>query len=310
MPGIRRQDMDFPSFDLRLMSSFCVAAEELHLGRAAARLGVSRRGMTAQLGELERQLGVALFVRGDRSMSLSPAGERFVIEARAALDRAEQVAATFGGSGTGLRVHLGVATNPVVRAVVAAFMVEYPQLDVQVSEGSGNDSVRAVESGEADVGFEIADGVPGGLEFLSLDRQPLGVVVPLNHPIAATAIAPWTALNGARVLMAPSGIADSYNLLVRGALRRAGVRVAELAGPPVPRLSYVAPVVAAGRGLLVSSRHAVVPVPDDVAWIELTPTLDLEIGLLWRHPAGAPTRRFVELARSLSRSTPFPSEES
>ena len=297
-------DGDFPSFDLRLITAFCVVAEELHLGRAAASLGVSRRVMAAQLGDLEHQLGVDLVDRGDRAVSLTAAGERFLVEARAALERALTVGAALGGVAcTELRVHIGEASNPVVRAVLAAFLAECPDVAVQVAEGSGADSMRAVEAGAADVGFQMAEGVPGGLGFAVLDRQPLGVMTRADHPIAGHGPVPWTALDGERLFVAPAGVAESYNVVVRTTVRRQGVLVREVVGPPVQRLSYLAPALITGRALLLCSRHAFVPAPPELAWTELTPTRNLEIGMAWKgRNDGAPVRRFVQLARSLSQT--------
>ena len=297
-----RPDMDFPSFDLRLVTVFCVVAEELHLGRAAERLSVSRRAMARQIDDLEHQLGVTLVERGDRAVTLTAAGTRFLVGARAALDRALSVAAGFDGAGATLRVHVGEASNPVVRAVVAAYAAEHPDVTLEVAEGSGTASAHAVESGVADVGFDIADGVPGGLRFAALDRQPLGVVTRVEHPVVGPGAAPWSALEGERILVAPPGHADSYNVLVRTAARRGGVRVGEVVGPRVPRLVFVAPAVVAGRALVVCSRYAFTPLPPELAWPGLAPTRYVEVGLVWdEHAAGPSTRQFVELARSLSR---------
>ena len=171
-----------------------------------------------------------------------------------------------------------------------------------IAEGSGTASVHSVESGAADVGFDIADAVPGGLRFAALDRQPLGVVTRVGHPVTGSERASWAALEGEHVVVAPPGHADSYNALVRTALRRAHVLIREVVGPPVPRLVFVAPTVVAGRALVVCSRYAFAPLPPELAWTELAPTRCVEVGLVWaEHTAGPSTRQFVELARSLSR---------
>lgn len=77
-------------YDPRLLPSFIALAEELHFGRAAARLHLARSSQ--QIGRLETQLGVALFVRHTRSVALPAAGQAFLAGARSAVASARQTA--------------------------------------------------------------------------------------------------------------------------------------------------------------------------------------------------------------------------
>jgi DNA-binding transcriptional LysR family regulator len=79
--------------DLRVVRSFVTVAEELHFGRAAARLFVSQPALSKQIQKLELQLGASLFVRNSRQVGLTARGEAFLLDARELLRLAERMQA-------------------------------------------------------------------------------------------------------------------------------------------------------------------------------------------------------------------------
>jgi DNA-binding transcriptional LysR family regulator len=75
--------------DLRLVRSFVVVAEELHFGRAAARLYVSQPALSKQVRRLEEQVGAPLLHRDSRHVTLTTRGEHFLEDARRLLALAD-----------------------------------------------------------------------------------------------------------------------------------------------------------------------------------------------------------------------------
>ena len=83
--------MKEPVIELRLWRQFLAVAEELHFGRAAARLHMTQPPLTQAVAQLERLLGVRLFDRTKRSVRLTAAGDALVAPARELLARAQSL---------------------------------------------------------------------------------------------------------------------------------------------------------------------------------------------------------------------------
>src|SRR3954451_16323016 len=96
------------TIELRLLRSFAVVGEELHVGRAAIRLFISQPALSQQIRSLEEQVGVPLFVRHPRGMRLTEAGEVLLAEGREQLGPSKQLERTVEDlrSGSGLRIGL------------------------------------------------------------------------------------------------------------------------------------------------------------------------------------------------------------
>lgn len=96
--------------DLKLLRYFLAVAEELHFGRAAARLNMSQPPLSTHIKELEQQLGTLLFIRHSRSVALTHAGKILMEESRRLLSSANQALARVEqiGRGEAGRIELGV----------------------------------------------------------------------------------------------------------------------------------------------------------------------------------------------------------
>lgn len=169
--------------DLRV---FLAAAEHGSFGRAATALGVAQPSVSNRIAALERRIGHTLFHRSTRGATLTPAGERLVPHARRALQAIEEVrtAARTTDYVAPIRVLLSSSYAPVLLpAVVDAF--EPADRALSVSYDHGPNIVRAIATGEADIGFLAPCPHPTTVALRSLGASPVVAVVAPDHPLAA-----------------------------------------------------------------------------------------------------------------------------
>jgi DNA-binding transcriptional LysR family regulator len=180
--------MTDPSIELRSWRQFLAVAEQLHFGRAAATLHMTQPPLTLAIQQLERRLGVPLFERTRRSVTLTPAGEVLVEPVRALLRQAAALPALAHGAATGEagRIRLGfistVGFGPLPNWL-RSFRTEHPRIVVELREATGDVQLRAFERSEIDAGFVLhapgmAPGAAQGLNALSLGVEPLVLALP------------------------------------------------------------------------------------------------------------------------------------
>lgn len=179
--------------ELRHLRYFATLADELHFGRAAARLGISQPPLSQQIQGLEVELGTRLLERTNRKVALTEAGRMFLSEARAALaqaDRAMQVGRRAGRGELGeLRIGLfpSAPLIPIVARSVLGFRRAYPQVQLTLTEVESRRQVQALMEGRehlAIIRAPVQVAVPGELVATELLRERLVVMVPADHRLA------------------------------------------------------------------------------------------------------------------------------
>src|SRR5690349_8212538 len=124
------------NIDLRHLRYFVAVAEELHFGRAAAKLGIQQPPLSQQIRQLEAELGLTLFVRTSRSVSLTAAGHELLDRSRRTLSRLQEDlnAVQRIGRGEVGALNIGFAGSAMLTVlpdVIRAYRRQYP--DVQLS---------------------------------------------------------------------------------------------------------------------------------------------------------------------------------
>lgn len=214
--------------ELRDCHCFLAVAEELHFGRAAARLGMAQPPLSQRIKALEKTLGTRLFDRTSRSVTLTPAGEAFKGEARVLLELAEKAGQTVRRIGQGLAGRLTVGcVNPAMdaflSAALAAFRIAAPDVALVLREMSTREQLPALASGRLDIGFVRYAGhsIPGAVVTV-ISREPYIAALPVGHPLARTRRIALSSLDGQAMVMPPRAALPLLREAMTAALTQAG----------------------------------------------------------------------------------------
>lgn len=177
------------SIELRHLRTFVTLAEELHFGRAAARLHVVQSAVSQTLRALEDQLGFQLLHRTRRSVALSPAGERYLEHARRALaeieEAAEQARRVAQGRVGMLRVQFTASgALTVLPKAIGRFRQAEPELAIQIEQAGSALQADAIRAGRCDVGVVVTTPADGRLACVRLTNEPLMALLSRDHRLA------------------------------------------------------------------------------------------------------------------------------
>ncbi len=175
--------------ELRHLRYFVMVAEELHFGRAAARLQMTQQPLSQQIYQLEAELGVSLFHRTKRRIQLTDAGEVFLKEAHQLLLQAEQSIekARQAARGEVGRLSIGFsgfATYSVLPKVLQTFRERFPQVELNLEEMTTSVQIQALLNKQIDLGLMIPPVKDKSLLIELLLQEPLVVVLPETHLLA------------------------------------------------------------------------------------------------------------------------------
>lgn len=240
--------------ELRLWRQFLAVAEELHFGRAAARLHMTQPPLTQAIAQLERALDVRLFERTKRAVQLTAAGEALLEPARELLARARslpaQARAAAGGEVGRLRLAfvstVGFAALP---NWLRGFRAGHPQVRMELIEATGDVQLQALARGDVDAGFMLhsPDFGPPGLHRLSVAHEPLVLALPEQHPLARAPRLPLAAVLREPLVVFPRRILPSLHDALF-AMYHAGGREPDVSQEAI-QMQTIVNLVSAGLGL-------------------------------------------------------------
>lgn len=163
--------------DLRLVRSFVAVADELHFGRAAARLHVSQPALSKQIRRLEEDLGVRLFARDSRHVTLTSDGMRLLRDARVLLAHAARMTRP---ESPGVRI-AHIFDLDTSRVVADAFAARFPDVPLVASSMDSQRQLDALVKGLLDVAIlrltpAMVAEHPGGWHHRPLRFEPFWLV--------------------------------------------------------------------------------------------------------------------------------------
>ena len=301
--------------ELRLWRQFIAVAGELHFGRAAVRLHMTQPPLTQAIAQLEKLLGVRLFNRTKRSVQLTATGQALLpavvdLLARAQALPAQARAAAAGEVGRLRLAFVSTVGFALLPQWVRGFREQYPKVQLDLLEATGDVQLLGLERGEIDAGFMLhAPGFsPPGLDRLLITQEPLVLALPEHHRLANL---PALALNevlAEPLVIFPRRIAPSLFDAIFARYHVAGYLPAVV--QEAIQMQTIVNLVSAGLG--------VAWVPDSVRQFQRSGVVYREVGstpteaghkvnampgcetsLVWNHDGASPTlERFVDFARS------------
>jgi DNA-binding transcriptional LysR family regulator len=250
--------------ELRHFRYFVAVAEELHFRRAAERLHVAQPAVSEQVRKLEEELGVRLFDRTQRSVSLTDAGAALLDEARRVLQQAEiaRMAAQNARDRATTRLRIGHLPDSLPGSVSRAmqhFGVSAPRVQISLETGGTLRLIGEVRAERLDAAVVGLPAPTSGLRATPVGRQRVVAALPVTHPHAVGPAISLERLAPDRLVVLPSDTNPAFHSTVVSICRDAGlspafVEVAE------PRVEHALLAVASGAGMAllpesVTDRH-------------------------------------------------------
>ena len=295
--------------ELRQLRYFVAVAEELHFGRAAERLHMSQSPLSRAIRELERQLGVILFVRTTRRVELTPAGSLLLERSRRALaeiDGAVVDAMRLNRSGDGvLRLGYGPFSGPAATRIAQALLAERPGVTPRLEQELTLDSLRRVGAHELAAAVVMESPAAARRYAIRVDAlkdEPLLAALPLSHPFAGEAAIPIAEFVAEPVLLPREPAGLTFNVWLRSVLRAHGFELEQtiaIASAPWDRRL---PPVANGEAVSVIVADWAAEPDTGLVAVPFDPPLSFPTDLVSRWP---PTEEVTALVESALRVRDF-----
>jgi DNA-binding transcriptional LysR family regulator len=275
--------------ELRHLRYFVAVAEELHFGRAAERLFIVQPALSKQIASLEKELGVALFLRTKRHVEMTSAGASLLEDARQVLAQAEgaKLRAQLASRGEVGLLEVGFVAPvlyDLLPHMLRAFRAQFPEVRLSLHELHSREVVNGLLSRDLHIGFSrLPVGAAEGLRVLPLVEESIVVAMPQGHPLAAQeSVALAELADEDLILITRAQEPELYDSYVT-ACAAAGFhpRVAH----EVDRTHVAVGLVAGGLGVCFVPSSALLVGHPGVAYRPLTaPSPRITFGAIW--PAG------------------------
>lgn len=178
--------MHFDLADLRLIVAIATTGS---LSKAAATFPVAVSAASTRLRLLEQRCGLILFVRNADGMTPTPAGRLVLQRARSVLAESERLKETLRELSGESRITLRLAASTVANSTflpsaLGPFLADYPEVDLQLVERNSSEVLKAVLSGESEIGVYDGNLPTAGLISLPFRDDRLVLLVPESHSLA------------------------------------------------------------------------------------------------------------------------------
>ncbi|MCC6071164.1 LysR family transcriptional regulator [Massilia sp. GCM10020059] len=294
------------NLELRQLRYFVAVAEELHFGKAADRLHMTQPPLSQAIHALEDMLGSPLFVRNRRAVTLAPAGEALLPEARRMLAQAAEIPglvsrAAGGESGRLSLAFVSSADYSVLPPFLRNYRAAYPQVQIVLQEATSDIQVDDLLRERIDAGLIIPP-LPEKalplLDYLKVLDEPLVLAAPVGLDALCSPGPVWLKdLPRMPLIIFPRPIAPALHDAILAVFRAAGITPE--VGQEAIQMQTIVSLVSAGMGLALVPQSVSNLMRPGVEYRALhDPTPLVETGLAWRSDNASPVLQgFLDLLR-------------
>lgn len=245
--------------ELRHLRYFVCVAEEQNIGRAALRLHISQPPLTRQIQALEAQLGAQLLRRSSRGVELTDAGRVLYDDARNILAMADRATERAHKAAQGLlgRVDVSIFGSGifgVIPQLLRSFRESYPEVSIVLHSMAKDEQLDALRHRRITLAFNRLMRPTEGLVCETLLTEPLYVVLPSGHRLAARTAVMLQELDGEPLVLFPTGSRPSFIDRVHDMCRDSGF--SPLVAQEVGDVVHAVALVATGFGACILPHSA------------------------------------------------------
>jgi DNA-binding transcriptional LysR family regulator len=296
------------NLELRQLRYFVTVAEELHFGRAAARLHMTQPPLSQAIAALEDGLGAPLFLRNRRSVELTPAGGALLPEARRILAEAALLPDLVrrAASGEAGRLALAFVTSAdysVLPPFLRRYRERYPAVHLTLQEATSDVQVEALLRGRVDAGLLIPplpDKALAELEYMKVLDEPLILCAPAGLDVLrAAGPVRLQDVPHLPLIIFPREISPALHDAILSCFGAAGITPS--IGQLAIQMQTIVSLVSSGMGLALVPQSVSNLMRPGVEYRALAaPTPLVETGIAWRRDNASPVLKgFLELLRTI-----------
>ena len=244
--------LDF--FDLRL---FLNIVDTGSLTKGAERSAISLQAASERIKKLEQQYQVSLFSRHSGGVKMTFAGQVFAEHAQALLQQGQQLSQAMAGFSEGLHSNISLWCNSSAQSeylplLLPQYLVNNPNIQIDLKEAESNDIIAALASGTAKLGLISSFFPAPQLQTLEFSDDPLVLICPEQHDLATN-----QALTLADCLNYPFVGLMQYHSLQQSIETQARLLNCEIQYRlRLPNFAAIAQVVANGVGIAIMPKRA------------------------------------------------------
>jgi LysR family transcriptional regulator, benzoate and cis,cis-muconate-responsive activator of ben and cat genes len=288
--------------DLQTLRCIVTLAEELHFGKAAARLHMSQPPLTRLVTETERIVGTRLFERTTRRVQLTAVGEVFVAEARAVLHRSEEAWNSVQQAMRQQENHLRIAYTPhafatVLPGLLAVLRQREHDIRIDLTEVNSTAQSELLTAGRIDFAFRESpwQNAKETGESVLLHREPLRLLLPQSHPLNLHEVITPDLLAHETIILHPRHEYPGYYDRVLQTFAAAGISPAIYHREAQQNCLAL---VAAGNGLLLTTASHTPPTGTLLRTVPLSASLALTVEV-WANWRGDTLRPHAQAFRAI-----------